>query len=295
MREFMKPDIEDSEIRIIGSDGTDTVPHPRSPRRSSSHPRLYIGLTIVVLLLGAVLLVGYLLSVSPGHSSGTSYGSDAGGGDPTTTAHHPSGQSAYVEAIDTIVGGVSMTILYPCHATPTLSIGTEVMDDTDAVLAVQAADVREDNGEIVGAFVVEGSLVSKGRSKSGFCAIIDGIPTIGVADATPYLERAIESDGYFFRQYPLVVAGHAVDNKPKGASERRALVELHDRMAVVLSHERLTFGDFSEALVSLGVTNAIYLVGSSAYGFARDDRGSLQTFGEREQDFSPHTNFIVWH
>ena len=158
----------------------------------------------------------------------------------------------------------------------------------------QAADVRADNGGIVGAFVKNGILISRGDSKAGFCAIIDGKPMIGVADATSYLDRAIESGGDFFRQFPLVVGGQVVENDRAGKALRKALVEINGDIAVVSSREKLTFNEFSKALVSLGVSNAIYLVGSTSYGTYRTSDGKRKDFGERVDDPFPNASYIIW-
>lgn len=202
---------------------------------------------------------------------------------------------SYVNITDTIINDIGLTIFVPEEATPQLVVGPDALSDTTAVFVVQAADIRGDNGEIVGAYVDKGHLLSKGQAKSGFCAIIGGNITVGVADSTPFLEQALETDGYFFRQYPLVVANQVVENKPKGRSLRKALAELNGHIVVIMSHRRLTFHDFAQSLVDLGVKNAIYLVGSSAYGFAIDSQGTKIEFGQPYQNPAPNTNYIVWH
>lgn len=200
----------------------------------------------------------------------------------------------YTTIIDSIVGGVALSIMEPHNAVPELKRGAEAIDDSTAVLIAQAADVRADNGEIAGAFVEKGILRSKGQSKSGFCAIIGGVPVIGVATTTPYLEEALDSEGHFFRQYPLVVGGQVVENKPRGRAVRRALAELNGRTVVVSSRDRLTFHDFSQALVDLGVNNAVYLVGGMAVGMARTHDGSQIEWGKKSADVPENINYIVW-
>ena len=200
----------------------------------------------------------------------------------------------YVAVSDTIVNRVPLSIFKPKNLTPTLQIGTDVLNDSTAKFVVQAADVRGDNGGIVGAYVNKGELISKGQAKSGFCAIIGGKITVGVADATPFLEQALETDGYFFRQYPLVVANQIVENKPKGESLRKALAELNGDPVVIMSREEMTFHDFSQSLVNLGVSNAIYLVGGKGYGFAIDSEGRKMEFGRQLKNMRPNTNYIVW-
>lgn len=201
---------------------------------------------------------------------------------------------AYTIKTDTIVNGVGLSILTPDNAIPILEIGNECLTDSTIVLIAQAADVRGDNGGIVGSFVVNGELVSKGEAKAGFCSIINGNVTVGVADATPMFEQALMSDGYFFRQYPLVVGGQIVENKPKGKSIRKALVELDGKISVIVSDERLTFHDFSKALTDVGVSNAIYLVGGDSYGRYMDARGASFTFGREWDKGIDNVNYIVW-
>ena len=182
----------------------------------------------------------------------------------------------------------------PHNATAKLVIGDSILDASDPVLVVQAADVRRDNGQIVGAYVINGDMKSRGKAKSGFCSIINNEITIGVAQTTPLLERATEEDGFFFRQYPLVYEGEVIENKPKNLSQRKALALLNDEVVVVLCHERLSFHDFSQALVDLGVKNAIYLVGSTAYMKAKLEDGNTFEFGTRAPNKYPNSNYIFW-
>lgn len=200
----------------------------------------------------------------------------------------------FAQVTDTVINKVPLMIITPVNSTPRLQIGLDALNDSDAVLVVQAADVRGDNGEIVGSYVSEGQLLSRGQSKSGFCAIIGGRPIIGVAEATPFLEQAIETEGYFFRQYPLVVANQIVENKPKGHALRKALAELDGKIVVIVGRKRQTFHEFSQTLVDLGVSNAIYLVGSLAYGYAKDGDGTLIEFGTNTEKAPENTNYIIW-
>lgn len=200
----------------------------------------------------------------------------------------------YTEARDTVVNGVGLTFLIPQYAKPVLEVGEEVLNDTTAILVAQAADVRKDNGEIVGTFVCEGELLSRGESKSGFCAILGGDLYLGIADATPMFESALMHEGYFFRQYPLVFGGQVVENKPKGKSYRKALAIIDIKPVIVISKERLTFLEFSQALVDAGVNEAIYLVGSSSQGFYINEKGEKVTFGANVRSGNENINYIVW-
>lgn len=215
----------------------------------------------------------------------------------TAEAATPTADTApapYTQLTDTLINQTRLTILQPRGATAKLSIGDSILDAEGPVLVAQAADVRRDNKQIVGAYVIGGEMKSRGEAKSGFCAIINDEITISMAQNTPLLERATVEDGFFFRQYPLVYEGEVIENKPQNLSQRKALALLGDEVVVVLSHERLSFHDFSQALVELGVKNAIYLVGSTAYLKARLQDGRIYEFGVRVRSRYANTNYIYW-
>ena len=201
----------------------------------------------------------------------------------------------YVEVIDTIIDGNPIDIYIPRNATPQLHVGVDILEDTTAIFVVPAADIRRDNGGIVGAYVLKGNLLSKGKSKAGYCAIIRGEIIIGVSDSSHYLEEAIENDGYFFRQFPLVVGGQIVENEKRQISLRKALAEWNGRPVVVMTKKRVSFNEFSQILVDLGVKNAIYLVGSTSYGFAKKADCQRQYFGVKSSSPSRNSNYIVWY
>lgn len=295
-------DIGDDEIRIISSDD--------AGRRRKKRPAFAVWAAIAVALMVTIVLAVFFLSA----------GDEAEEAESQTVAEEnisavsdvkyesfPESDEAdllkrlaelpprpYAVNRDTVVNGEKLTLLCPVNAVPSLEIGPGAFFDSSVVLALQAADIRRDNGEIVGTFVVGGELRSKGEAKAGFCSIINGEITVGVADATPKLEEALMNNGYFFRQYPLVVGGQIVENKPKGRAVRKALAELDGKIYAVISHDRLTFHDFSQALVELGVRNAIYLVGASSSGLYRDADGKVFTFGTIPSEQLTDINYIVW-
>lgn len=200
----------------------------------------------------------------------------------------------YTTRKDTLINKVRLVILTPLNATPELQLIDEFRNDSTAVLAVQAADIRRDNLEIVGAYVKKGELISKGESKSGFCSIINGQISLGVADASPMLEQALMTEGYFFRQYPLVVGSQLVENKPKGRSIRRALVELDGSICVVISQHKLTYHEFSQSLIDLGVRNAISLVGGDALVAYVEENGQKFISKDVSKYKYKYINYIVW-
>lgn len=200
----------------------------------------------------------------------------------------------FTVAHDTTVNKKGLLILSPENAMPRLIIGSELLNDSNIILATQAADVRGDNGQIAGSFVLNGELISKGEAKAGYCSIINGELSIGIADATPMLEQTLTEGGYFFRQYPLVVGGQIVENKPKGKAIRKALAEIGGKICVVMSKEKLTFHDFSQLLIDAGARNAIYLVGSSSYGFYINDEGEKILTGKAPWKEVENVSYIIW-
>ncbi len=208
-------------------------------------------------------------------------------------------EGSYTEIMDTVINDVPLTIFIPHNAELTLHLGKIDKSDSSIIYAAQAADIRTDNGGIVGAFVINGEPRAWGLSKSGYCASINGKVMIGVATNSPLFEEATGKGGYFFRQYPLVSNGQIVENEPKGKSIRRAICDRLGEIFMVESGTMESFHDFSQALVDLGVEQAVYLVGSSAYGWAVDANGEAHEFGE-ENVYSggcrspKNINYVVW-
>ena len=205
----------------------------------------------------------------------------------------------YTEIRDTLINDIPIRIFIPHNAEMSLHIGRMDKEDKSIIYAAQAADVRADNGGIVGAFVLNGEPKAWGLSKKGFCASINGQVTIGVTENSPLFEKATEEGGYFFRQYPLVSNGKLVENEPKGKSTRRAICDRQGEIFMVETGTTESFHDFAQALVDLGVDQAIYLVGSTAYGWAVDENGKTHEFGEDNyytgrRKMPKNTSYIVW-
>ena len=202
--------------------------------------------------------------------------------------------TSYTEHIEIDINDITLDIYIPHNGIPSLSVGAPDINDDSVILATQAADIRADNGKIVGAFVLKGKPLSWGLSKKGFCGIIDGEITVGVADNSPLFENATETGGYFFRQFPLVDNGQLVENEYKGKSIRKALCDRRGEIFVAMSRTPESFHDFAQALVDLGVSNAIYLVGSQSYGVYRDSADSLTVIYDKYGHRYKYENYILW-
>lgn len=282
-------EINDNEIRIISAD----EPPARDIKRGSF--RLYLLIILGVIILGCLVFVFIQKTGKSDNDALIEVAESVIEKDSVIiNDKRITDIKGYTSALDTAVNKQGLLILSPENARPRLIIGTESLNGPNIILAIQAADVRGDNGRIAGTFVLNGELISKGEAKAGYCSIINGELTIGVADATPMLEQTLTEDGYFFRQYPLVVGGQIVENKPKGKAIRKALAEIGGKICVVMSKERLTFHDFSQLLIDAGARNAIYLVGASTYGFYVDENGCKVEIGDAPWTDVEYVNYIIW-
>lgn len=201
----------------------------------------------------------------------------------------------YIEVLEETVNDVPLFVYVPHEAEMSLSVGRPDKSDPGIIFTTQAADIRGDNFEIVGDFVLKGEQLARGVAKTGFCAVIDNKITIGVADNTPLLQEAIDNKGYFFRQYPLVNDGVLVENNPKNKSIRRALAVRTDKTLMVESRSPESFHDFAQALIDIGVSDAIYLVGSNiTFGWYYDKEHNRTEFGVEQEELPDNTSYIVW-
>lgn len=193
------------------------------------------------------------------------------------------------------VNGIPFKIYSPQNAVASLHVGDIDRKDPNIILALQAADIRKDNGQIVGACVKDGEVISRGVAKQGFVAMINGIIKIGVSEVTPLFEEATLAGGDFFRQYPIVEDGRLVENNPKGLSVRRAVCEKDNQIFVTETLVPVSFHDFSQMMVDFGVRNAVYLVGSQyACGLYRDKEQQLTQWGEPKFSRVKNVTYLVW-
>lgn len=282
-------EINDNEIRIISSH------EPEKRNRKSHSLRLWILIILGILILGCLVFIFTQSAENAKKDDRIEVTEPIAAEEPQVVNEKKNTDiKGFTIALDTTVNKKGLLILSPENATPRLIIGSKLLNNSNIILATQAADVRRDNSQIAGTFVLNGELISKGEAKAGYCSIINGELSIGVADATPMLEQTLTEGGYFFRQYPLAVGGQIVENKPKGKAIRKALAEIGGKICVVMSKDKLTFHDFSTLLIDAGARNAIYLVGSSSYGFYINDKGEKILTGKKPWEEGEYVSYIIW-
>lgn len=292
-------DIQDDDFRIIGSTPSEALKIDKSKGKT----RLYIYMLAIVICLAAGLILLLTRAEEPAQEAEVEVVFDPmpiQQEEPIEEEIKPLGDydegdsKAYTEHLRDTINDIPLDIYIPHNAVPELMVGVPDIHDKTIILTTQAADVRADNGKIVGAFVVNGKPLSWGLSKKGYCGIIDGELTVGVADNSPLFEEATEKGGYFFRQYPLVDNGVLVENEPKGKSIRKALCDRNGEIMIVMTQTPESFHDFAQALVDMKIDNAIYTVGSNSYGYFRDKYDHFEQIYEKRRGGYKFENFIVW-
>ena len=281
-------DIKDSEIRIIGKDETydqNTMPgnpeadcsksipapekrdfdrregHYNKPRESGWIRKLVILFVLLVIVANVIFFIfrSCMLSAPPVDEPmiGMEELENAMFDPEVPEGKFESLESAAdrskldnLQEKETEINGIGLKLLIPVGAVPKFEVGRIDPEDSNIVLALQAADIRKDNGEIVGASVYNGEVVGKGLAKKGYVSIIRGKMRVGVTESSPLFEAAIQEGGDFFRQYPLVADGVMVENQPRGKAIRRAICQRGSNFFVVETLTPESFHDFAQALHS---------------------------------------------
>lgn len=276
---------EDDEIQILGSAETPLK------KDSGKNRRVWIAAWTAVFILACVCLFFFLpsqqASVADQQQPETS--SLAAQEGLETEQSEPG-----IHISSDLVNDVPLTIYSLHQLQADLQINLPDTADHSIVLAIPAADVRKDNQEIVGDFVVQGKELSFGKRKAGYCSIIQGKIEIGISTDDQKKEECISQQDSFFRQYSLIFNGNTQKNILKGKSFRRALVVHEGKTCIVISKQRESLYDFTEALADLGFQDALYLVGGNSLGFYRDKTGSLHFIGKTEKENYPNRNYIVF-
>ena len=266
----------DNEIQVLGQ------PVKRSKKK-------WIWL-IPLTLIGAISLVCVLLCTFPKENTMDLRGFK-------TELNVPvKGEPMFIESgiehYSVVENDVSMYVFHLIDMTAELNTDAGKYTDDTECLIVQAADIRKDNGKFVGDFVLNGKRLSSGKSKKGYCAIMNGRVTIGMGTDDEVMNHCIANGGSFFRQYPLVSKGIMQESELKGKSIRRALAMKGDKLYVFETEFRESMHDFAEALQDMGVTEAISLVGGNkAYMYWLQDDELYESYDLSEVK---NNNFIVF-
>jgi Predicted periplasmic protein (DUF2233). len=280
---------QDKEVYILGSEsGKD---RKKGPERNVLFLLICIFLAILV---GIIIFFINRNEQTPEYYFEPEQAEQQSVSTPEAVSLKSTDETPYTEFSEETANGVPLVIYVPKNSAMSLMVGMPDKSDERIVFAAMAADIRKDNMQIVGDFVLSGKRLARGVSKKGYAAIEGNKITIGVGESTPLLQQTIENNGYFFRQYPLVSNGELVENNPKNKSIRRALAVRNEQVIIVASKNRESFHDFSQALIDIGVLNAIYLVGSDSFGWYHDNEFVRHEFGKELPDIPDNISYIIW-
>lgn len=302
-KDYFEDNMSDNEIRIIGSEflsdeknGSQEQKSNTSIFKGKKKYWLYgiTALAVVGLIVVCILLIHRSNSnldtrftqIKPEHADEFIHSAEQ------TVSNAPT-TDAFLTITDTMIHNIPLQIYSPHGGWMDVQMGP-LSQDSRIMLALPAADIRSDIDAPTGAFVYHGELISKGSPKYGYCAIINDEVTIGRELETRLFERAIEQNGSFFRQYSLVSQGQVITIPPKGKALRRALCMLNGELQVVMSQERMSFIDFSQALVDLGVEEAISLPGGDAILQYITENGEIISQGQKFLDKPKAEQYLVW-
>ena len=278
MAEMNMYDIKDSEIRIIGQQDNYTEPEPE-PRKH----HLKWGMLLLIILCTALLVFFFW---HPRRNAVRSV---------YRTAPAPEEEDADAHTLmeQRTVDDIPIRLLVPTGGRVEVTVGQLDTTDASILLAAQAADYRADNGKISGAFVYEGELLSRGHPKYGFCAIIGDQMTMGMGRETIFFERAIEQNGYFFRQFSLIHESQFGESMPKGKAIRRALCYRDKQVSIIESDEKESMHDFTQALIDIGIQEAIALVGRINMPLYEDKDGN-RIVNDIQHKENIQETYIIW-
>ena len=286
-------DIRDDEFRVIGH-----APKQDTSAQDKGRRHLAVGIVsaVIVIAIGILVILKWPKDVPEDPNDGVFENTPEVVAPKPVTPLGMKTDAHFTEKLDTVINDVQLSIYIAHNAKPELTLGVPDRKDKNIILAAQAADIRKDNRKILGAFVLKGEPLAWGLSKKGFCAIIEDKVTVGVSENSPLFEEATEKGGYFFRQFPLVDNGVLVDNDLKNKTMRKALCSRAGQLFVAVSETDESMHDFAEALVDLGVENAIYLVGShSSFGWYIDEAGEKTLFApDVHRGTYKNENYIIW-
>lgn len=299
-KDYFEDNMSDDEIRILSPDNYKKSPqnHNSTEKEKPKNKNKIYFFWIIIFAFICVIGLLYICFFSRGKVSLHKINES-----PTVSADTLSLEilkdneetgPAYAILNDTVVNDIPMRVWTPVGGHIEMFLGADPSVDTNVILAAHAADLRDDDGTPAGAFVYKGNLMSKGHSKYGFCAMIDGEVSIGRQVETPLFERAIEKNGSFFRQYSLVTNGNLMSVPPKGKSIRRALCLKDNSFQLYETSTPESYHDFSQALVDIGVTEALALVGGNSAVMWRDEEGNLSCDGGIFGHNYPNENYIIW-
>ncbi len=166
-----------------------------------------------------------------------------------------SSQESGLYTFDTEMNDISISTLHLVNMRTQLTQSVPEYEDSTMLLSVIATRKRAVGSDLV----IDGKQISRGKPMSGFCAIVNGNVAIGESKDDDVMNYCIEHGGSFFRQNMLVRNGEVLEVALKGKAPRCALARQGNDMYVVYTLDEESVHDFAEAMVDIGVLDALLL------------------------------------
>ena len=199
---------------------------------------------------------------------------------------------------------LEIIILYPHFSSIDLVCGTIPSKNDSCVNLIAEAAYT---GELLNEFKhsnVAGDHVSKGKRYKGFkCkrntgafVYYGGKWKFCYKDYSQEMDKAAENGGAAFGQEMIIYKGKLVDiaRKDNNKYQFRALCNHNNKLCIVESKSNITFGEFKKQLLTLGVSDAIYLDMGPGWNHAwYRDKGKIVELHPRLHSFC--TNWITFY
>lgn len=207
--------------------------------------------------------------------------------------------SGYVNAfkVDTIFP--KLNIYQLINGKPGYTVIRPQKENQKYLLAIAASFTAKDLKTVIGNHIVDGVKIQGTGNPSGYCAIIGKKMVIKSSKDSLqyYTNKAISKKGDLFRQILLIRNGKAVPCDPfRGrALILRAITLYQNKPTVIETEGNATIEDFVNAMLKIGVTNAIYCdMGSWSYAWYRNIDGIAKDFGTNFMNTDHQTNWFVF-
>lgn len=230
--------MREDEIQILGR-----------PQKKRFGNRMWWAITAVVLLLMVIGLSCYFADGNRRRAVLEKVEADVN----PLSVLQAQGNGLY--AFDTEMNDIHISTLHLINMNSQLTLAVPTYNDTTMLLAAVATRERPVGSDLV----IDGKLMARGCPMKGFCAIVNGNVAIGETTDDDVMNYCIDHGGSFFRQNMVVKEGKVIDAPLKGKASRCALARQGNDMYIVYTEDEESVHDFAEAMVDIGVLDALLL------------------------------------
>ncbi len=198
--------------------------------------------------------------------------------------------------------GRQYLLMHGDHCKPDFELVRPKRDDANILLCIPAAFTGTYGG-ICGFYASHGVLGNQNRLDKkigGGIELAGGSARIfdtgrGASLSPEFGEKLKTQKESFFQQFQIVKSGKAEGFSDRSSCQRRCIATMNDgRLFVIESADSVTFDEFGNDLVNLGVQDAIYTdMGPWSEGWYRDAKGALVTIGNSRSMTGKQSNWFV--